>query len=228
VSRDPLRDYLEDALALRLPAGWSERIERLHALLVEANARLNLTRLEGRDDFLWKHVADSLLVARAWPAIARDPLRVADVGCGGGFPGLPLAITFGGLRVAEIDSSRKRIAAVERFIAELGLSRCEALAARARELGRRAGSSGAFDLVLARAVGATADLVKECRRLLAPGGALILYKTPAQAAEEAGEAERAARKAGLELRHSEVLELPGGRGTRQFAVVAAPAAPRAE
>ena len=217
---DALRDYLEKTLSLELPEGWSERIDRFHALLIEANVRCNLTRLTSRDDFLYKHVADSLLVCQVWPAIRNDGLRVADIGCGGGIPGIPLALTFPALRVTEVDSSRKKVSCVREFIEALGLSDCDAIAVRARELAHRESFQGAFDLVVARAVDRTSKLIRECRRLLAPGGALISYKTPDQVREDATAVAREAAKADLQTRASPTLPLPGGRGERQFVVVA--------
>jgi len=204
-------------LDIQPPDGWEERIGALHGQLVAANQRTNLTRVTDLEDFLVKHVADSLLVVAAWPAIRDAELRIADVGCGGGFPGLPLALTFPRLALTEIDSSAKKIACVAKMIEDLELSRCRAIAGRARELARRDELRETFHLVLARAVSDTPRLIKECRRFLTPEhGALIAYKTPKHVDEERELVARESTKAGLDARVSEVYRLPGDHGERQF------------
>lgn len=213
---DEFIQYLE-SLGIIPPAGTGERLRAFHRMLTTANNRHNLTRITEFDDFLFKHVADSLLVAAAWPPVARSRLFVADVGCGAGFPGLPLAILFPGISTVEIDSSTKKISCVEHFVEDLDLPRCRPTVSRARELSRRAGYRGAFDLVLARAVSDTPSLIRECRLFLKPtGSALIAYKTPRAIAEEKTLVEREAAKAHLEVNASDVYRLPRQRGERQF------------
>ena len=81
-----------------------------------------------------------------------------------------------------------------------------------------AGHGGAYDVVVARAVTEPALLVRETRRLLLhePGACLIAYTTPAAAAAGRELAVREARKFGLVPRWSDVIDLPGGAGPRQF------------
>lgn len=219
VSLDGLRRIFEKDLECRLPRDWEDRNEALYRLVVDANSGCNLTRLTDRADFLIKHVADSLLLARAWPEIRDNELRVADIGCGAGLPGLVLALSFPRLRVTEVDSASKKITCVERFIAELSLEHCSAVASRARELGRRPDFQGTFDLVVARAVAPTAALLRETRQLLTQGGALIAYKTPAQVTEELPDLKREAARRKLSVRASECYQLPAAAGERQFLIV---------
>ncbi len=206
-----------DRLAIATPPDWIEKLRTFHTLLSAANAQHNLTRITDFDDYLFKHVADSLLATRVYPSLRDTELSVADVGCGAGFPGLPLAMAFPRLSVNEIDSATKKIWCVERFIEELGLSRCQTILGRARELSRSEDYHHAFDLVLARAVGDTPTLIRECRGLLKPErSALVVYKTPRSLAEEKKRVERESAKAHLEAQESEIFSLPGQRGKRQF------------
>lgn len=213
---DEFLRFLE-GLGIRLPESAPDRLTELHGLLVRANREVNLTRITSFEDYLWKHVADSLLAAAAFPPLGSRPLRGADVGCGAGFPALPLAIAFPGLRIRAIDSTARKIDRVREFIAALSLTNCDATAGRARELGRTEPFREAFDVVVARAVSGTADLIRECRALLGrPGGVLLAYKTPTAVAAEREEVLRSAARAGLEARASDEWSLPADRGDRQF------------
>ena len=218
-------DTIEHALGLRLPGDWFERMERFRALLCEANGRHNLTRLTGTEAFYIKHVLDSLLVVKVLPELSSVPLRVADVGCGGGFPGLPLLMTFPQLRVAEIDSSAKKVNCVSEFARALSIDGCSTIVGRARELARQAAHRESFDVVLTRAVGETHKLVKECRGLLRSGGCWIAYKTPSQLEEERPFVEREASKAGCCAEASDAFDLPSGAGRRQFWILRVPGDP---
>ena len=66
---------------------FAERCEFLRQLLEKANESVNLTRITGFDDFNIKHAADSLMIARAFPALTGQELTVADIGCGAGVSG---------------------------------------------------------------------------------------------------------------------------------------------
>ena len=213
---DPeVRQFLEE---LGIPASdrWCDSVRRFHALVVDANEVCNLTRITAWDDFLIKHVIDSLLVVRCAADLRRRELYVADIGCGAGLPGIPLALTFPQLRVVEIDSVGKKIEQVRGFLEALALERCEAVCGRARELARLPKYHECFDVVVARAVSATPQLIRECRRLLATGGVLVAYKTASQALAETLEVEREAAKSGLVPTLTALDALPGGRGDRQF------------
>lgn len=214
---ETLHQFVGDLRLPTLDPAVCRKLERLHADLVAANRAHNLTRLTERDDFYLKHVADSLSIAAVCPELAAGGLRVADVGCGAGFPGLPLALVFPGCHFVEIDSTAKKAAFVRDAIAALELPNCEALCARARELHRRQPAPAPFHLVLARAVAPGATLVRECRRLLRPtDGRMAAYKTPGSIREESDALRREARKANLQVAVSEVFALPGGAGERQF------------
>ena len=201
---------------LQPPPEWPARIARFHQLLLAANADCNLTAITGYGDFLHKHIADSLLLAAACPALRTAALDLADIGCGGGFPGLPLALTFPRLRCVEIDSLAKKVALVGRFIEDLHLTGCRAVAGSARELARRPEFAGHFDLVVVRAVGDTPDLIKTCRGFLKPAGQLVAYKTPAQVEAERLLVEREAAKFHLAVSVSPIFDLPASAGQRQF------------
>jgi 16S rRNA (guanine527-N7)-methyltransferase len=205
------------AQGIEPPVEFESRMRQLHELLVEANQRQNLTRITDYDEFLVKHVLDSLLVLAVVPELRSSQLEVLDLGCGGGFPGLPLAMTCPQAQFTELDSTKKKIVAVQSFIDALGLENCDAVQARGNEYGHRFPRS--YDLVLARAVSVGAKLITESERLLQRGGRLIAYKTPRSIEKERAETQDAAKIARVRVRSSQIFSLPDGAGERQFLLI---------
>jgi 16S rRNA (guanine527-N7)-methyltransferase len=200
-----------------------DALRQLYEALLDANRAANLTRITNEADYWNLHVADSLSVGLVVPELLRDPLAAVDVGCGAGFPMLPLAWANPNLRITGIESGHKKAAFVRRQIGALDLGGASVVAGRAREVARLPAHAGRYDVVLARAVGPAAKLIRECRGLLRPtGGArMVFYKTPAGIEAERGLAAREAAKFRLALYESQVIALPQARGTRQFLIVAA-------
>jgi 16S rRNA (guanine527-N7)-methyltransferase len=211
-----LRSFLTDVDVPAPEPDFDAAVMRLYERVEEANQRVNLTRISGFEDFLIKHVADSLLGAAAIPELHTEELRVADVGCGAGFPGLVLALAYPNLQLTEIDSTKKKTVCTEAFISDLSLDNARAVNGRAIELGRQRAHHNAYDVVTARAVAAVPKLILECKGLLKPGGALLAYKTPQGVADEAEATEEAAYQADMEVLVSDIFELPDDAGSRQF------------
>jgi 16S rRNA (guanine527-N7)-methyltransferase len=136
-------------------------------LLDEWGTRMNLTAIRERPQQLTKHVLDSLSVL-PWLRGA----RVADVGSGAGFPGIPLAIAAPALRFTLIDSTGKKCRFLEHVRDTLALDNVEVVQARA-EAYRPASR---FDTVLARAVGPLSDLTRNAGSLVVGGGRLLAMK----------------------------------------------------
>lgn len=136
-------------------------------LLDEWNARMNLTAIRDRPSQITKHLLDSLSVR----PYLRGP-RIADVGSGAGFPGIPLAIVEPGRHFALVESTGKKCRFLEHVRDTLRLTNVEIVQSRAESYEPRA----RFDTVLARAVGPVAGLVKVAGRLVAGGGRLLAMK----------------------------------------------------
>lgn len=199
------------------PERFVELMERLFVLLETANREVNLTRITGREDFLIKHVADSLALGRAFPEITDRVLELADVGCGAGFPSLVLAAAYPGLRVTAIDSTAKKLAFVGRAAAGLGLNNLLTVHGRANELNRQPEFREKFEVVTARAVAPAERIAGECRNFLKrPGGRFLLYQTPPRAREELAELPRL--RPGFRWEISEPFSLPEGAGERIFLI----------
>lgn len=100
-----------------------EKLRHYVTQLLAWNERMNLTRITAGSALINDHLRDSLAVA-PFLGVDQAPL-IADVGCGAGFPGLPLKICFPSLRVILIEVSEKKRAFLSAMIDELGLTDCE-------------------------------------------------------------------------------------------------------
>lgn len=150
---------LDDAQLARLVAHLD--------LLDEWNARMNLTAIRDRPSQITRHVLDSLSVR---PYLRGE--RIADVGSGAGFPGIPLAIVEPHRQFALIESTGKKCRFLEHVRDTLGLTNVTVVQTRAETYkpGVR------FDTVLARAVGPIAELVRQAGPLVVGGGRLLAMK----------------------------------------------------
>src|SRR5260221_1850306 len=101
--------------------------------LLAANETMNLTRITERAAAELQHVGDALTVL---PFIPPGPLKLADVGTGGGVPGIPLAIARPEIQVVLIESTRKKAVFLESAVQELGLANVKVLGQRAAQVRR--------------------------------------------------------------------------------------------
>lgn len=199
------------------PEGFTAQCDTLRELLAEANKSVNLTRITEPEEFAIKHVADSLSIAREFPELTTEYRKIADIGCGAGFPSLVLAMAFPNLRITAIDSTGKKTAFVERAAAELGLRNVLVVHGRSNELNRKPQFRHQFDVVTARAVAAAPIIYLDaCDFIKRKTGKFILYKTPQQAEEDLPALEIACRKFPVVWRTTREFELPGGAGQRLF------------
>ena len=198
---------------VKSPALFAEKCRILHNYLCECNQHVNLTRLTSEEDFYFKHVADSLSIAGVFPEFADEPLKIADIGCGAGFPSLILALAFPHWQITAIDSIGKKINFVRQAAEKLNLTNLNAIQGRAVELNRKAEFQKKFDLVTARAVAPSPKLFRETDKFPVKNGAWIFYKTPGQAAEELPELQKMNN---IHWEVSSEISLPGDAGTRLF------------
>jgi 16S rRNA (guanine527-N7)-methyltransferase len=153
-------------LGVLLTAAQADGLARYAELLQHWNAVHNLTSIASPQQIFSHHLLDSLAILPAIDAIFGDrPLKVLDVGAGGGVPGIPLAIARAGWTVALVDKVAKKVAFLTQAKIELALSNVRCLHARVEAL-----PAGAYDLIVARAFGSLSELVRLTRHLLAPGG----------------------------------------------------------
>jgi len=169
-----------DELAARylLPAGAVARLSTLLDLVATEPA--SITSVRDPERGVDVHVADSL-VALEIDAV-RDAGNLADLGSGGGFPGLALAIALPDTEVALIESVRRKCAFLERAAGELGLGNVSVVNARAETWPE---GTGRHDVVTARALAPLGVLVEYAAPLLREGGSLVAWKGRRDPIEEA-------------------------------------------
>lgn len=176
MSSGDFRAKLEAALAENLNISASgEQLEQMFLLyrqLVETNKVMNLTAITDEDGVIFKHIVDSLMISPHVPQGA----SLVDVGCGAGFPALPLAIMRPDLQICALDSTEKRVRYVARTAEELGLANVRTVVGRAEELAHTAEYREAFDCATARAVAAMPMLVELTLPLVKVGGSLVAMK----------------------------------------------------
>ena len=151
-----------------------ERVEKfvtLTSYMLEENEKYNLTAIKEPDKIILNHYADCAALAKILPKGA----RVADIGCGAGFPTLPVAILRPDLSILGVDSTQKRINYVNSAASLLELSGVRAICERAEELGKGAYRES-FDIVTARAVATLRVLTELCLPLVKVGGRMIAMK----------------------------------------------------
>ena len=175
-------------------ASVAERFSQLGELLSEANKIHNLTAIKEDEDVIVKHFIDSLLISNNIPAGA----KTVDVGCGAGFPSLPLAIYRPDVSLTGIDSTTKKINYVNNTAKALGLTNIEAISARAEDLAHKPEYRERFDAATARAVASLPVLAELCLPFVKLGGVFIAMKSQS-AKDELALARSAIEKCGGEL-----------------------------
>jgi 16S rRNA (guanine527-N7)-methyltransferase len=199
---DVLARLRASALALNLGDELVPPLAHFMGLLAHWNATFNLTSLRDPQDMLSHHLMDCLAVL---PALQRHvaatgqgrPVRLLDVGSGGGLPGVVLAICLPGLQVSCVDTVGKKAAFIRQVAAELKLPSLKGEHARVETM------VGEFDIVTCRAFAALPDFTAWSRARLAPGGVWLAMKG------KRPDEEVASLPADVDVFHVEHIEVPG-------------------
>ncbi|BEU86585.1 16S rRNA (guanine(527)-N(7))-methyltransferase RsmG [Selenomonas sp. TAMA-11512] len=181
-----------EALHIDLTDRELARFTKYADLLVEWNAKINLTAITEDEDIAKKHILDSLTVLEAG---IKEDAAVIDVGTGAGFPGLPLAIHREDVEVTLLDSLNKRVNFLQAVIDTLELPNVRAVHARAEEAARDGAHRERYDVAVARAV-ARAPVVFEYLLPFAKVGGKAVAMKGKSADEEREEAAKVVRTLG--------------------------------
>lgn len=140
------------------------------------NEKVNLTGITDRDEFVQKHFIDSLLVIDSTEF--NKAKSIIDIGTGGGFPGVPLAVCFPEKDFLLMDSLSKKIKIVKEICQELDIKNVTAVHGRAEEMARHKELRETFQLCVSRAVANMSTLSEYCLPFIEKGGTFIAYKGP--------------------------------------------------
>ena len=183
-----------EALGLALAPGQVQALLTLAAELADWNTRVNLTAITDPAEVVDKHLLDSLAVLPHMRG-----LKVADIGTGAGFPGLPLAVADLDRRYTLVESTGKKVAFVRHAVAKMKLPNVEVVQARSESYM----PARPFDSVIARALGSLADFVRVGGHLAVRDGRLLAMKG------KVPEDELKALPAGWKLRAVHPIRVPG-------------------
>lgn len=183
---------------------YSDRSDVFHNLfisLTETNKLYNLTAVTDETGVSALHFCDSLFAEK----YIKSGARVLDIGCGAGFPSLPLAITRPDVTILAVDSTAKKTEFSRKFAAENNLSNFTSLAARAEDLAKT-DKRESFDLVTARAVARLNVLAELALPFVKVGGYFLAMKGSA-GEDEYKEAEKGIAELGGKLEKIEKRDL---------------------
>ena len=155
------------AMGLSLSPLAVDQLQALLRLLAKWNRVYNLTSLREESDWVSHHLLDSLSIVGILP-----PGRLVDVGSGGGFPGLPIAISNPDREVVLLDSNSKKTAFLRQAVAETGLTNVAVETRRVEAFKPERG----FDVVVSRAFSDLQTFINLAGHLCASGGTLLAMK----------------------------------------------------
>ena len=144
-------------------------------ILLEWNKVMNLTAITDLNEVIQKHFLDSAALGGYYNL--EQKLRLADLGTGAGFPGIPLKILFPELEITLIDSVGKRINFLNEVISRLGLINIQAIHGRAEDFARMSNYREKFDICVSRAVANLTTLSEYCIPFVKKHGMFVSYKS---------------------------------------------------
>ncbi|MCL1848998.1 MAG: 16S rRNA (guanine(527)-N(7))-methyltransferase RsmG [Clostridiales bacterium] len=195
-----------------------EAFQQYYAFLIQWNRKMSLTTITEARQVEVKHFIDSLLLRQStiWMGSLQEKgasLRVADVGAGAGFPGVPLKIAHPQIQLDLLEATAKKVGFLQALTEALGLDGVGAVQIRAEEAGQDIRFRQRYDWVLSRGVANLRVLLEFCLPLVRLGGYMAAYKGPAWA-QEVREGEAAAALLGGKLIEAMDTSLPDGMGER--------------
>lgn len=201
---------------LTLPADMGKQLLQFEEQLLETNKVMNLTAITDPQEMMKKHYWDSIYPAAL--GVFPQNATLIDVGCGAGFPSLPLKMARPDLKMTLLDSLQKRLTFIDGVIAAQSLPAIATHHARAEDAGRDPALRGNFDIAVSRAVAELSKLLEYCLPLVKKGGALVAYKG-ATADEELENAQKAIQILGGKVEKVHHYTLPGEEDKRAIIVI---------
>tara|TARA_Y100000992_G_scaffold133523_1_gene88165 strand:- start:5442 stop:6059 length:618 start_codon:yes stop_codon:yes gene_type:complete len=146
-----------------------ETFEKLFEIYFEINKKINLISRKDFENFYLHHIIHSLSITK-FDLIKKNNTKIIDLGTGGGFPGIPLAIYFNKNNFILVDSIKKKINAVNNIIKKINLKNTNCINDRAENLNENA------DVIISRSVSSVDNIIEWTKSSLKTNGKLILLK----------------------------------------------------
>lgn len=159
-----------------LTAQQRAQFERLGVLYPEWNERINLISRKDMENLYERHILHSLGIAKV--VTFKKGTRIVDVGTGGGFPLVPLAVLFPDCNFHGIDGIGKKITAVKGVVEGLGITNCTAEQVRSTDHHER------YDVIVSRAVTTLPEFIRDTKHLVAKGQGRMYYLKGGELADE--------------------------------------------
>jgi len=191
-------EILENALDISLSDKQIEKFEQYIKFFLEKNSHTNLISKNDEKLLFEKHIFDSLAIDKFMKTQKLEGLpRLLDIGTGGGFPSVPIAILYENLNVFPLDSITKKINIIEEIKTELDLKNLYPMCDRAENLQLKRNAKK-YDYVTTRAVAPVEAILKYAMVNLKPGGHFIAYKSK-KAMDELKEADKTMKRLGAKV-----------------------------
>lgn len=175
----PHLQSLAGPLGLDITPDLAQRFEALGEALLADPLYPSVSKIFEPAEIVSRHFLDALLpISLPLPCWKQADGAILDLGTGGGFPALPLALFFPDRPVFAVDAKGKSVEFVKRIAEKLELDNLQTVLARAEEIGHEKRFRGCIDLVVCRAVASVRVLVEYCLPLVRVGGYVLLYKGP--------------------------------------------------
>ncbi len=201
-------------IGIKLNNEQIEKFYKYEKILLEWNEKINLTAIVDENEIILKHFVDSAIITK----YIKSEQKVADIGTGAGFPGIPLKIINKYNNIYLLDSLNKRIKFLEKVIETLELKNICAIHSRAEEIGHNKEFRQQFDVVVSRAVAKLNVLLEYMLPLAKVGGTCICLKGP-NVENEIEEAQNALNVLGGKIEKIENFKLPDSDNERNLIFV---------
>ena len=148
-----------------------------HDLLVDANTKVNLTKILNWPDVIVRHYLDSLSLVMAAPSLFHEREKILDIGSGFGIPGIPLKVMFPGNDLVMLDSVKKKVEFIDFAVKEMNLPNVETVVGRAEDIAKKRKHREKYSMVVSRAVATLPVLLEFALPFCSIGGTFIAMKS---------------------------------------------------
>jgi 16S rRNA (guanine527-N7)-methyltransferase len=203
--------YVNGTFGVTVTEGALASFKELLAGLKEWNAKMNLVSFKSDKEVLYRHFADSLAGYKLIKELSAGTApRIADIGTGAGFPGLPFYIATGFTDITLVESITKKTLFQAEMKQRLGMTGLKIINDRVENVARDSAHRAGYDFVLSRAVTKLSPNIEIAVPLLKTGGYALLYKTEqSMSEEELSGARNAMGQLGCEIARKFCYTIPG-------------------